>query len=99
MLWTKKKCTTGYTTKTYGRSSKPSEYLKQIYVDTIVFNPEGLRHLIDVVGAGQIGLGTDYPFPWAFTPVDDVMSQPGLSDADRIAILGGTMSKLLKIPA
>ena len=78
---------------------QPSEYLKKIYVDTIVFNPEALRHLIAVVGAGQIGLGTDYPFPWAFTPVDDVMSQPGLSDADRIAILGGTMSKLLKIPA
>jgi hypothetical protein len=29
--------------------------------------------------------------------VDDVMSQPGLSDAERVAILGGTMSKLLKI--
>ena len=78
---------------------QPSEYLKQIYVDTIIFNPEGLRHLIAVVGAGQIGLGTDYPFPWAYTPVDDVMSQSGLSDADRIAILGGTMSKLLNIPA
>jgi aminocarboxymuconate-semialdehyde decarboxylase len=76
---------------------KPSEYLKKIYVDTIVFNPEALRHLIAVLGAGQIALGTDYPFPWAYTPVDDVMSQPELSDADRIAILGGTMSKLLKI--
>jgi hypothetical protein len=29
--------------------------------------------------------------------VDDVLSQTGLSDADRIAILGGNMSKLLKI--
>jgi aminocarboxymuconate-semialdehyde decarboxylase len=75
----------------------PSEYLKQIYVDTIIFNPEGLRHLIAVMGAGQIGLGTDFPFPWGFTPVDDVLSQTGLSDADRIAILGGNMSKLLKI--
>jgi len=78
---------------------QPTEYLKQIYVDTIVFNSEGLRHLIAVMGASRIGLGTDYPFPWAFTPVDDVMNQPGLSDADRIAILGGNMSKLLKIPA
>jgi len=78
---------------------KPSEYLKKIYVDTIVFNQEALRHLIAVLGAGQIALGTDYPFPWDFTPVDYIMSQPGLSDAERIAILGGTMSKLLKIPA
>ena len=76
---------------------QPSEYLKQIYVDTIVFNPEALRHLIAVMGAGQLALGTDFPFPWATTPVDDVMALPGLSDSDRIAILGGTMSKLLKI--
>jgi hypothetical protein len=27
-----------------------------------------------------------------------VMALPGLSDADRIAILGGTIGKLLKIP-
>jgi aminocarboxymuconate-semialdehyde decarboxylase len=80
-------------------NKQPTDYLKQMYYDTIVFSQEGLRHLIAVVGAGQIGLGTDYPFPWAFTPVDFVMDQPGLSDAERIAILGGTMSKLLKIPA
>ena len=76
---------------------KPSEYLKQIYVDTIVFNPEALRHLVAVMGADRIVLGTDYPFPWAYTPVDDVLSQPGLSDAERIAMLGGTMAKLLKL--
>lgn len=77
---------------------RPSEYLKQIYYDSIIFTQEGLRHLIAEVGAGQIGLGTDYPFPWSVTPVDHAMALPGLSDADRIAILGGTMSKLLKIP-
>jgi aminocarboxymuconate-semialdehyde decarboxylase len=76
----------------------PSEYLKQIYVDSLAFTPEGLRHLIAVVGADQIGLGTDYPFPWSATPVDQVMALPNLSDADRIAILGGNICKLLKIP-
>jgi aminocarboxymuconate-semialdehyde decarboxylase len=78
---------------------RPSEYLKQIYVDSIVFTPEGLRHLIAVMGASQIGLGTDYPYPWSVTPVDQVMAEPGLSDADRVAILGGNMCKLMKIPA
>jgi aminocarboxymuconate-semialdehyde decarboxylase len=76
----------------------PTEYLKQIYVDSIVFTPEGLRHLIATVGAGQVGLGTDYPFPWSGRPVDQVMATPGLTDVDRTAILGGTMCKLLNIP-
>jgi aminocarboxymuconate-semialdehyde decarboxylase len=78
---------------------QPSEYLKQLYYDSIIFTQEGLRHLIAEVGAGQIALGTDYPFPWSVTPVEQVMALPGLSDADRIAILGGTIGKLLKIPA
>ena len=77
---------------------RPTEYLKQVYVDSLVFTPEGLRHLVATVGASQIGLGTDFPFPWTDTPVDQVMATPGLSDADRTAILGGTMCKLLKIP-
>lgn len=76
---------------------KPTEYLKQIYVDSLVFSPEALRHLVAVVGADHIGLGTDYPFPWTNTPVDHLMSTPGLSDAERTAILGGTMSRLLRI--
>jgi aminocarboxymuconate-semialdehyde decarboxylase len=76
---------------------KPTEYLRQIYVDSLVFSPEALRHLVAVVGPGHIGLGTDFPFPWTNTPVDHLMATPGLSDADRAAILGGTMSKLLRI--
>src|SRR4029077_8799127 len=43
---------------------KPSEYLKQLYYDSMVFTPEGLRHLIAEVGVSQIVMGTDYPFPW-----------------------------------
>ena len=41
---------------------KPSEYLKsQIVVDTMVFSPEGLRHLVAEMGVGQIVYGTDVP--------------------------------------
>jgi aminocarboxymuconate-semialdehyde decarboxylase len=78
---------------------KPSEYLKQLYFDAMVFTPEGLRHLIAVCGVSQLGLGSDYPFAWEGNPVDHVLNTPGLSDSDREAILGGTMRKLLKIPA
>lgn len=76
---------------------KPTEYLRQIYVDSIVFTPEAMRHLVAVFGAGQIVSGTDYPYLWTTSPVDLVMSTPGLSDADRIAMLGGTASKVLKL--
>jgi aminocarboxymuconate-semialdehyde decarboxylase len=78
---------------------KPSEYLKQLYFDAMVFTPEGLRHLIAVCGANQLCLGSDYPFAWEGHPVDKVLDAPGLSDSEREAILGGTMRKLLKIPA
>jgi aminocarboxymuconate-semialdehyde decarboxylase len=76
---------------------KPSEYLKQIYIDSLIFTPEGLRHLIAEVGVSQIVIGTDYPFPWTTTEVDDILNLPGLNDAERIAMLGGTAAKLLGI--
>jgi predicted TIM-barrel fold metal-dependent hydrolase len=78
---------------------KPSEYLKQMWYDTMVFTPEGLRHLAAEVGASQLVMGTDYPFPWTKTAVDHVLGTPGLSDADKIAILEGNAAKLLGLTA
>jgi aminocarboxymuconate-semialdehyde decarboxylase len=77
---------------------QPTEYLRQLYFDSLVFTPEALRHLIAESGAGQIVMGTDYPYPWTSTSVDHILGTPGLNDADRRAILGGTASKLLRIP-
>jgi aminocarboxymuconate-semialdehyde decarboxylase len=42
-------------------------------------------------------MGTDYPVPWTRTSVDHILSTPGLSDDERIAMLGGTAAKLLGI--
>ncbi len=76
---------------------KPTEYLRQLYFDSMVFTPEGLRHMIAECGVSQIMIGTDYPFPWSTTTVDHILKTPGLSDADKRAILGETAAKLLKI--
>lgn len=76
---------------------KPSEYLTDMYHDTIVFTPEALAYLVSVVGPDHVYLGTDYPFTWVTDAVDLVLQTPGLSDDDKRAILGGTAMQLLGI--
>ncbi|HEY7450633.1 MAG TPA: amidohydrolase family protein [Vicinamibacterales bacterium] len=79
---------------------KPSDYLKgpQLYFDSLVYNPQNLRHLVTSAGASQIVMGTDFAFPIASTtPVDTVLATPGLSAEEQIAILGGNAARLLKL--
>ncbi len=76
---------------------KPTDYLRQIYVDSLVFTPEALRHLVAEMSSSHIVVGTDYPYPWTQTAVEHVLATPDLTDAERIAILGGTAAKLLRI--
>src|ERR1700761_175027 len=68
---------------------KPTEYLKQLYFDSLIFTPEALRHLAAQVGISQIMLGSDHPYPWQDHPVDHIMATTSLSDDDKLAILGG----------
>jgi aminocarboxymuconate-semialdehyde decarboxylase len=76
----------------------PSEYLKQIYIDSIVFTSEALRHLVAESGAQKVLMGTDHPYRWNPAAIDHVLQTPGLSDAERIAILGGNAARLLRLP-
>ncbi|MBZ5607387.1 MAG: amidohydrolase family protein [Acidobacteriia bacterium] len=76
---------------------RPTEYLKQLYFDSLVFTGEALRHLVAQCGASQIVLGSDWPYPWNSTSVDHVLATPSLSDAEREAILSGNARKLLRI--
>jgi aminocarboxymuconate-semialdehyde decarboxylase len=74
----------------------PSEYLRQIYFDTLVYTPAGLGHLVDQVGVSQVVVGTDYPFDMGSYDIHDLLSHvPGLSAAERAAILGGNAARLL----
>lgn len=78
-------------------AKKPTEYLRQLYFDSIVFTPEALRHLVAEAGSSQIVMGTDYPYPWTKTAVDHILGTPDLTDAERVAMLGETAAKLLGI--
>ena len=75
---------------------KPTEYMRQMYYDTLVFTPEALRHLAAEVGSDKLMLGTDYPFAWQDKGVEHILNSP-FSDDERIAMLSGTAAKLLGI--
>lgn len=76
---------------------KPTEYLRQMYYDTLVFTSEALRHLAAEVGSSQLVIGTDHPIPWQSESVDHILNTPGFSNAERRAMLGETAAKLLGI--
>jgi aminocarboxymuconate-semialdehyde decarboxylase len=78
---------------------RPTDYLKRMAFDSLVFTGEALCHLVAQWGADHIMLGSDYPYPWIPAPVDDVLETTGLSDADKIAILGGNAMAMFRIPA
>ena len=76
----------------------PSSYLKKFYFDTITFDTEMLRHLIDKYGPSHVVLGTDYPFDMGMeNPVKFIESVPRLARADKDRIMGGNAARLLKI--
>jgi aminocarboxymuconate-semialdehyde decarboxylase len=75
----------------------PSEYFKsQIMVDSMVFSAEGLRHLVAETGVSQVVYGSDIPYFWPDT-IDVVAEASFLSAADKEAILGGNLVRLLKL--
>jgi aminocarboxymuconate-semialdehyde decarboxylase len=78
---------------------QPSEYLKQIYFDSLIFSPEAIRHLVAQVGASQIVIGSDYPYPWEMRPVDPILATASLSDDEKADILGRTAAKLFNVGA
>ena len=76
---------------------RPKDYLRQnIVADTMILSEEGLRHLVAEMGVSQLVYGTDNPFNWPVT-VDLVLNAPFLNNAEKEAILGGNLLKLLKI--
>ncbi len=74
----------------------PTDYLKKIYFDTVVFTPHQLEYLMKVFGADHILMGTDYPFDMAdYDPVGHVAGNATLDEKTIAAICGGNAKKLL----
>ncbi|MGH9691092.1 MAG: amidohydrolase family protein [Candidatus Acidiferrales bacterium] len=75
----------------------PREYFKdQILADSMIFEEEGLRHMVAEMGPSQVVYGTDMPFNWP-DGLDLILQADFLNDAQKEMVLGGNLTKLLKL--
>jgi aminocarboxymuconate-semialdehyde decarboxylase len=76
----------------------PRAYLGRFYVDSLVHDADALRHLIELLGAKRVALGSDYPFPLGeAVPGSLIESLVDLSDATRERLLAGTAREFLNL--
>ncbi|MHB8381604.1 MAG: amidohydrolase family protein [Candidatus Binataceae bacterium] len=76
----------------------PSQYLRRIWFDSLVYSPAQLELLVRRAGASQVVIGTDYPFDMGVgDPLERLAAATGLSGAEQAAIRGENAARLLKL--
>jgi aminocarboxymuconate-semialdehyde decarboxylase len=74
----------------------PMDYARLLYYDDLAWNIPNLRFLIDAMGAGQVGVGTDYSGTSVRTiGVDDEFKSLGLSAQEREQVAHGSAERFL----
>lgn len=79
-----------------GCAHEPSSYLRRIWFDTVVHDPAALRHLVEVTGASQVVLGSDFPFDMGLDDPVGFIGSAGLPDDVAAGILAGNAEELLR---
>lgn len=72
---------------------EPSSYLRQVWLDTLVFDKDELDSLVHTHGPDKLCLGTDYPFDMA--EPDPVGFHDRLNEGVKAKILGLNAAELL----
>lgn len=91
----------GYAVRTEARAHigvPPTDFLGNLYYDTITHDLRALGFLVDVMGPQKVLLGSDYRFDMADPdPVRLVRGLKEVGRKDRDRILGGNAARLLKL--
>lgn len=83
----------------HGCARPPSSYLKDLYFDSLTHSPAQLAALVAGAGAGQVLLGSDYPFDMGSEdPVAEVLAAH-LADGEHAQVLAGNAAALGLVPA
>lgn len=75
----------------------PSKYLSRMYFDSLVHGAAQLDYLIQLVGAGQVALGSDYPFPLGEAMPGQLIDSMPYDDQIKDALLHGAALNWLNL--
>jgi aminocarboxymuconate-semialdehyde decarboxylase len=75
----------------------PEAGFRQLYFDTVLFEPRALRFLCDVVGADRVMLGSDWPFGIGDPDPRRIVHETALTVEERRAILGETAARIFHV--
>jgi aminocarboxymuconate-semialdehyde decarboxylase len=75
----------------------PSQYLKNLYFDNLVYRIETVEYLKRMVGTEHLMVGTDYPYDLGDWKAAEKIQQIDCPDEERDAMLFGNARKLLKM--
>ena len=79
-----------------GCQHRPSHYLRRnVWCDCVVFEPDHLQRLVDVVGSDRVVVGTDYPFGKGMGSFDVHPLLANFDEETRDRILGGNAADLI----
>jgi aminocarboxymuconate-semialdehyde decarboxylase len=68
----------------------PRKYIGRIYFDSLVHEPAKLDYLLKLVGADQIALGSDYPFPLGELVPGELIESMPYDDEIKSMLFHGT---------
>jgi aminocarboxymuconate-semialdehyde decarboxylase len=75
----------------------PRRYLSRMYFDSLVHSPAKLDYLIKLVGADQVALGSDYPFPLGEATPGELIQASDYDDEIRGMLLHGAALNWLNL--
>jgi aminocarboxymuconate-semialdehyde decarboxylase len=73
----------------------PSQYVDRFFVDSAVFEHRTLQFLVDVMGADQVMLGSDYPFPLGEERPSSLVRSSRLPQEAKNKLLSGNACRFL----
>jgi len=73
----------------------PSHYVGRFAVDSVVFDHKALHLLVDTLGADNVMLGSDYPYPLGEETPGTLIRTSGLTATQQRQVLAGNAARYL----